>query len=174
VVCGQLLGCNRGSPSGALPSAKVAYKSYMAHVFMKNCKILSHTADIRVDITAQTIEKLFINAASCLFGLLTDIKIKPKITREVQLEAQNLEELLVFWLNELVSVFYSFKFLPCSYKIIIEDSEGLKVLKAKIKGADFDPYNNKHMKLEIKAATYHNLKIEKNKKSFEAQVIFDV
>ena len=141
---------------------------------MKNCKILSHTADIRVNVSAKTVEKLFVSAASCLFELLTDTKAKPKITREIQLEAQNLEELLVFWLNELISIFYSFKFLPCSCKVTIEDSEELKVLKAEIKGVDFDPYNNKHMKLEIKAATYHNLKIEKNKKGFEVQIIFDV
>lgn len=141
---------------------------------MKNCKVLSHTADIRVSISARTVEKLFTNSSSCLFELLTDTKAKPKITREIQLEAQDLEELLVFWLNELISIFYSFKFLPLQYKIKINDLANLKILQAKIEGIDFDPYNNKHIKLEIKAATYHNLKIEKNKKGFEAQVIFDV
>ncbi len=140
---------------------------------MKNCKILSHTADIRVDVNAKTIEKLFINAASCLFELLTDAKDKPKTVRQVQLEAQSLEDLLVFWLNELISVFYSFQFLPIKYKVKIEDSEGVKVLTAEIKGAGFNPYNNKHMKQEIKAATYHELKIEKNKKGFAAEIIFD-
>lgn len=141
---------------------------------MKNCKVLSHTADIRVSINAPTIEKLFTNASRCLFELLTDERAKPKIIRQVQLEAQTLEDLLVFWLNELISVFYSFKFLPLQYKVKIEDSGDIKVLTAEIKGVDFNPYNNKHMKLEIKAATYHDLKIEKDKKGFVAEVIFDV
>ncbi|MFA5270905.1 MAG: archease [Candidatus Omnitrophota bacterium] len=141
---------------------------------MKNCKILSHAADLRVSVSAKTVERLFANTGLCLFDLLTDTKAKPKITREIQLEAQNLEELLVFWLNELISIFYSFKFLPLQYKIKISDLAELKILKAEVKGTDFDPYNNKHMKLEIKAATYHDLKIEKDKKGFSTQIIFDV
>jgi len=141
---------------------------------MKNCRVLSHTADIRVSVDAKTIEKLFTNAALCLFELLTDAKAKPKTIRQVQLEAQTLDDLLVFWLNELISIFYSFKFLPLQYKIKIEDSGDIKILTAEIKGTDFNPYNNKHMKHEIKAATYHDLKIEKNKKGFVAEVIFDV
>lgn len=141
---------------------------------MKNCKVLSHTADIRVRIKAKTIESLFKNAASCLFELLTSIKPSAKIIRKIQLEAQSLEELLVLWLNELISLFYSDKFLPVSCRVSIKKMPGKKEITAVVKGDNFNPYNNKNIECEIKAATYHNLKIKKDKKFFTAEVIFDV
>jgi len=141
---------------------------------MKKYEILSHTADIRVKIFGKKQEDLFTNAAICLFELLTDKKAKAKKTRHIELSATRLEDLFVFWLNELISVFYSYKFLPVEYAISIDDLSGTKKLVARVAGADFNPYGNKSIKLEIKAATYHNLKIDKAKKGFTAEIVFDV
>jgi SHS2 domain-containing protein len=43
-----------------------------------------------------------------------------------------------------------------------------------MQGEEFNPYENKKINMEIKAATYHNLKIEKYNKGYKAEVIFDV
>lgn len=141
---------------------------------MKNYEILEHTADIRVRIYGKTIKELFKNAALALFGIIVGYKSKPQIEKEVKLEAEAMEELLVNWLNELISLFYAEKFLPASFKITIENKERFMALDAKIKGEDFNPYENKKINTEIKAATYCNLKIEKNKKGFNTEVVFDV
>ena len=141
---------------------------------MKKYEILEHTADIRVKIFANNQEDLFKNSAICLFELLTDKKAKAKKTRYVELSAARLEDLFIFWLNELISIFYSYKFLPVHYEVSIDGLSGTKKLVAKISGVDFNPYGNKSVKLEIKAATYHNLKIGKDKKGLTAEVVFDV
>jgi len=141
---------------------------------MKKYEILEHTADIRVKIFADNQEELFKNSAICLFELLTDTKIEAKKTKTIELSAPKLEDLLIFWLNELLSVFYSNKFLPGEYQVSIKEAAGKKTITAEIKGQDFNPYGDKGVKSEIKAATYHNLKINKDKNGFTAEVIFDV
>jgi SHS2 domain-containing protein len=141
---------------------------------MNNYEILEHTADVRVRIYGKSIKDLFKNAAFALFSLIVEYKAKLKKEKEIKLEAQNHEELLVNWLNELISVFYAYKFLPASFKIIVKEEDGLVALDGKIKGEDFDPYENKKINMEIKAATYHNLKIEKNNEGYRAEIVFDV
>lgn len=141
---------------------------------MKKYEILEHTADIRVKIFANNQKDLFKNSAICLFELLTDKKAKAKKTRYVELSATRIEDLFIFWLNELISIFYSYRFLPVKYAISVDNLSGTKKLAAKISGVDFNPYGNKSVKLEIKAATYHNLKIGKDKKGLTAEVVFDV
>jgi SHS2 domain-containing protein len=140
---------------------------------MKNYEIIEHTADIRVRIYGKTIKGLFKNAALALFHLIVDYKPKSKKETEIKLEAQSYEELLINWLNELISAFYAYKFLPANLKISIKENKDYFSLDAKIKGEDFNPYENKIIKAEVKAATYHNLKIEKNN-GFSAEIIFDV
>jgi SHS2 domain-containing protein len=141
---------------------------------MKNYEILEHTADVRLRVYGKSLKDLFKNSALALFGLIIEYKPKPKKETEIKLEAQNQEELLVSWLNELISVFYTYKFLPANFKINIEDKGQFIALDAKIKGEDFNPYDNKKINMEIKAATYYNLKIEKIKDGFRAEVVFDV
>ncbi|MDD4954766.1 MAG: archease [Candidatus Omnitrophica bacterium] len=141
---------------------------------MKKYEILEHTADIRARIFAKNQEDLFVNSAICLFELLTDKKAKAKDTKHIELSASRLEDLLVIWLNELISIFYSYKFLPVDYAVSISELSGVKKISADVRGIEFNPYGNKDVKSEIKAATYHNLKIDKDSKGFAAEVIFDV
>jgi SHS2 domain-containing protein len=141
---------------------------------MKRYEVLEHTADIRVKIFAESEKDLFENSAVCLFELLTDNKAEAQKTRKIELTAANLEDLLILWLNELISVFYSYKFLPAEYKILVEEISGAKKLTASIIGAEFNPYADKNIKSEVKAATYHNLKINKDKAKITAEIIFDV
>ncbi|MEI8349803.1 MAG: archease [Candidatus Omnitrophota bacterium] len=141
---------------------------------MKKYELLEHTADVRVRVHGKTLELLFKHAAIALFDLLVNYKPKRKKTREISLEAETLEELFVNWLNELISIFYAYKFLPSDYNIIIVDAEHRKTMHASVKGEFFNPYDNKKINQEIKAATYHNLKIEKDKKGYRAEIIFDV
>ena len=69
----------------------------------KEFEFFEHTADIGVRVYAQNIEELFENSAKALFSLITENKeLLPNLEREITLEAENLEELLVNWLNELI------------------------------------------------------------------------
>jgi len=140
---------------------------------MRDFEFIEHTADLGLRVYGKTSEDLFKNYANTLFSLLTNYKPKCIITKKLTLQAQTLSELLVDWLNELLSVFFADKFLPREYCLKITDDKGGKILQAEINGEEFDFEKNK-IKREIKAATYHGLKIEENKKGYAAEVIFDV
>jgi SHS2 domain-containing protein len=140
---------------------------------MKKYEILYHTADIRIKVYGKNLENLFASCASALFDFLVKCPPKKNIKKEIYLEAENYEDLLVFWLNELISSFYAYHFLPGQYKIKLSDSGNKKILNAVVAGTDFNPYDNKIDK-EIKAATYHGLKIEQTDNGYAAEIIFDV
>ncbi len=65
-------------------------------------KIIPHTADIGLSVTAASREELF---ADAVFGLrsllLSKISLKNSDLKKIQLEAITLEDLLVQWLSEL-------------------------------------------------------------------------
>lgn len=141
---------------------------------MKKFEIIEHTADLGIRVYGRTLEELFNNAAIGLFGFMTEHRPKRKIEEKIILEAEDYEELLVTWLNELISMFFTYKFLPSRYGIkITRDEPQEKVLEGTLLGEEFDPYSNK-ISQEIKAATYHNLKVEKIGKKWQAEIIFDV
>jgi len=140
---------------------------------MVDFEFIEHTADVGVRVQGASAEELFENAARVLFRLMVDYEPKPEIEERVVVEAEDCEELLVTWLNELISLFFAYKFLPAEYSIEIEDKLEQKVLKTCLRGDNFNPYKNK-IKMEIKAATYHDLKVEKVDSGWVAEVIFDV
>jgi len=140
---------------------------------VKRFELIEHTADIGLRIYGKSLEDLFANAAKGLFSLILDNSPKEKNQEILNLKADDLEELLVTWLNELITLFFAFKFLPARYELKIETDKKEASLIATILGQEFDPYKNK-IKTEVKAATYHNLKVEKTAEGYIAEVIFDV
>ena len=140
----------------------------------KNFELIEHTADLGIRVQGSTLEELFSNSASALFSLMVGYEPKRKIEEKIILEGEDLEELLATWLNELISMFFAYKFLPAQYNIkITHDEPQYKVLEGTLMGEEFDPYENT-ISREVKAATYHNLKVEKINKKWQTEIIFDV
>lgn len=139
---------------------------------MEKFEPIEHTADVGIRVYSATLEGLFRNAAEALVSLFTDKLIPQTSKKTIRIEGKTLEDLLVNWLNELISVFFTYKFLASGYNITIQKKD-IYLLEAEVSGADFDPYKSK-IKAEIKAATYHNLAITKTDGHFKVEIIFDV
>jgi SHS2 domain-containing protein len=140
---------------------------------MKRYEFIEHTADIAIKIFGATYEELFVNAAYALFDLMVDEVPSNGTGKDIALEMDTLEDLLIGWLNELISLFFAEKFLPRTINIRLLRYNHQERIEANLEGLDFDPYVNK-IKLEIKAATYHNVNIVKTSGGYEVVVIFDV
>lgn len=138
-----------------------------------NFEFFEHTADIGIRVYGETLTDLFNNSAQALFQIILDYQPKSKIEKKVELKADSFEDLLVIWLNELISGLFADKFLPAKFNIVIEDNRQEKIIKADMVGENFSPYENK-INMEIKAATYHNLKIQRTCEGYKAEIIFDV
>jgi len=88
----------------------------------------------------------------------------------VQTSADNLEDLLVNWLQELLYTFEVKLLVTSDFHVKIDDRKSLKGY------AGCERYNEKKYgyPMEIKAVTYHNLVIKKNNNLYSVEIIFDV
>jgi len=136
----------------------------------KEFEILEHTSDVGIIAYGKDMKEAFANAAKGMFSLITELDDISEIEqRDIELTAPDLESLLVAWLNELVYLFDVDNILLNNFEITQLSSTHLK---AKAFGEKVD--TSKHiLKLGIKAATYHMLKIEKDN-GVRVQIIFDI
>ena len=138
---------------------------------LKNYKLLEHTADIGIRIKSSTLEGLFKNAGLAITDIASE-KLKTQYPDKHKIviiqKADNLEELFINWLNELLSV-------SAAEALIFEDIKinqlNEKFIDAVAIGMDMRNYK---INIEIKAATYHQLKVFKSGFFWQAEVIFDV
>ncbi|HAM39228.1 MAG TPA: hypothetical protein DCP53_07560 [Elusimicrobia bacterium] len=138
-------------------------------LMIKRFKLINHTADVGIIAYGKTLSELFANAAYGMFSLITEIeKVKEIGTIAISLQANNLEELLISFLNEL-QYYFSMK------QLLFSKFEILNLLDTKLKASvSGEKISNHQILQEIKAATYHNLKIKKVKNIYQVQIIFDV
>ncbi len=136
----------------------------------KEFEILNHTADVGIIAYGASMNEAFANAAKGLFSLITELDdVEEVIYRDIELTAPDQESLLVSWLNELIYLFDVENILFKRFDIT-ELSETR--LKARSYGEKVD-VSRHQIKIGVKAATYHMLKIEKNN-GIRAQVLLDI
>ena len=138
---------------------------------MENYELIEHTADIGIRVKGKDLKSLFKNASLAMFEILAEKKKtagekKKKIN--LKQKADTLDELFVNWLNELLS-------LSAIKELIFSDFQIKKIdknnLEATLIGSAIKDYK---VNTEIKAATYHQLKLKQAKSGWQAEVIFDV
>ena len=137
---------------------------------MKQYKIIHHTADLRIKIFGSDIKDLFINSGYAYFDLVIEKRKRQlEISKEIKVEALDLQSLFVSWLNELIYLFTVKELVVTDFYI---KEITFKLIKAKLKCLKLSPQDS--IKREIKAATYHKLEISSTDKGSWAHVIFDV
>jgi len=130
------------------------------------------TADAAFAAYGKDLNELFANAALAMFEIMVNIKqIKPKIKKEIKIEAEDLHSLLFEWLNKLL-IFYGSENLAFSKFDIKIDKKNFK-LSAKCFGESINAKMHE-TKTEVKACTYHRMEIKKVDDKWRAQVILDI
>ncbi|MDR7562413.1 MAG: archease [Armatimonadota bacterium] len=134
-------------------------------------EVLEHTAEAGLRVEAETLEGLFRDLCAGLFSLITDpATVRPARVWEVALEAPDRVALAVEWLNELL-------YLNARDGLVAREAEVLEVsdgrLRARVYGEPFDP--GRHPRgIEVKAATYHQARVEREGERWVAVVYVDV
>jgi len=137
----------------------------------KEYEIIEHTADIGVRVRGKDLKELFKNAGLSLFKISSRkqfTKNKKHTTIIIKLKAESIEELFINWLNELLSLSSAKGLIFHNLRI---DSLRENTLQAHCIGSDIGNYI---INTEIKAATYHQLKINESADGWQAEVILDV
>lgn len=138
---------------------------------MKTYELIDHTADVGVKAYGKTLSEAFENAAKGMFDIITDSSEIENIGQyDIELEAPDLEQLLVDWLSELLFLNSAKNIVFGFFKVELDDKKNK--LSAKVFGEKFDISKHK-AGAEIKAVTYHMLVVKK-KKPFHVQVLFDI
>ena len=138
---------------------------------MKTYELIDHTADVGLKAYGKTLSEAFENAAKGMFDIITDNSEIESIGQyDIELEAPNLEQLLVDWLSELLYLNTSRNQVFGFFKVDLDEKNNK--LTAKIFGEKFSLSKHK-IGAEIKAVTYHILEVKK-KKPYHVQVLFDI
>lgn len=141
-------------------------------------KLLSHTADLGLVITAESIEEMLKQAGNGLLFLLTDPeKVRPAQCYEFKVVFSSLENLLVRFLNKLIFAFDAEGILLSSFEIHIVygnseegGGEGTASVIAFGEAIDLIRHHFKHL---VKAATYGGLSVTHKDGEYKATVILD-
>jgi SHS2 domain-containing protein len=139
---------------------------------MKNkFEIIDHTADVGIAAYGADLKEAFANAARGMFSLMVDLdSVGDAVRRAVAVRADNREDLLVAWLNELIYLCEVEDVLFSRFEVS-ELTE--RKLGAMCCGERIDPARHQ-MKTGVKAATYHKVRIEEGKGGCRVQVLFDI
>jgi SHS2 domain-containing protein len=134
---------------------------------MGRWKELDHTADVAVSVRADDWEDLLVTATQAMFSLLAETgEGPPSPSATVTLEAVDREALLVDWLNELL---YLHERDEIAVVDITFEQLSNTELQARVKGVPVKEYY-----ANIKAATFHNLEIERGDDGLQTAIVFDV
>jgi SHS2 domain-containing protein len=136
---------------------------------MREYEVLEHTADVGVRATGSTVEEAF---EAATLGLADIAGIwRPGIGEETTIEmtAEDLGALLVDWLSEVLYV-HDARGVALTGVTVNEVTIG----RARGAIAVTDLGENLADGIQVKAVTYHQLKVERGPSGWVAQVFFDI
>lgn len=140
-------------------------------------RTIEHTADLAIEIEAQSPEALFVVAAHGMTGILRGeeagaldpLAPTEHAGRELTLGAPDRESLLVEWLRELL-------YIQISEGTFFAQAEigelSDKALRARVRFSESG--GDSEFERELKGVTYHDLEVAERGDDWYARVVFDV
>jgi SHS2 domain-containing protein len=134
-------------------------------------ELFEHTADLGLRATAPDLNALFAEMAACLVSAMVEdpTTVQPVQDVRIELVGADREFLLCDWLKELLLRFETDQLLFAAFEVNITDSG----LTATARGEPYDPLRHV-LAHEVKAITYHELKVERTPDGWLAEVIVDI
>ena len=134
---------------------------------MENYQFLEHPSDIKIRASGKSLPEVIIHAAEAMMAFLYDpsSEVTTKISENVTVEAESLESLLVNWLSDIL--WFSSTLHSKSVEYQIREFNKNKIVAQII----FTPSQAQD---DIKAVTYHDLKISQEDHYWVADVVFDI
>jgi SHS2 domain-containing protein len=130
-----------------------------------------HTADLGLRIRAGDLNSLFAEAGRALFSVIVENPQDIRAVEEIPftIKGNEAEELLHDWLTELLFTFHVHRRVLAKFDVNIQSTE----MTAVARGEKIDPVRHE-INLEIKAVTWHGLKIVQTPDGWMAEVIVDI
>lgn len=134
-------------------------------------RLLEHTADMGLEAQGGSLPELFSEAAQALREVLFgEAGGRTEQTIQLRVTGQDVGELLVNWLNEILFLFEVRGMYPVGFSI-----QGIEAhsVCGQVHGEPFDPERHPVERV-VKAATYHQLRVERHGDGWRARVYLDL
>jgi SHS2 domain-containing protein len=128
-------------------------------------EILQHTADVRLRVTASTLEELFVDALRGLMAVMHGAMEGAEETEQVEVESVDVTALLVDFLNEaLVRAHVRRRsFTGASFASLTERRVAATLTSVP---AEFDE--------DVKAVTYHEAEVRRGEDGWTTMLVLDI
>lgn len=144
---------------------------------MVSFKVIEHaaTADVLFQAFGKTLNTCFKNAALALESLTVSplSSIHPSSEETMVLSADDKKSLLIAFLEELIFIKDTKHLVFSKMKVTIKETEEHWSLTATLNGEKINPKKHQ-LGNDIKAVTYHQFKLVKQKGVWMAQVLLDI
>jgi SHS2 domain-containing protein len=127
------------------------------------------TSDVMFEAYGKSLEELFANAAEALFSVICKIrKVGAKKPKGIEVKAENIDKLMIAWLQELISIVDIDGMFFSKFEVI---EIGERHLRARVWGEPAKPGLGGTV---VKAVTYYKYKFEKTKEGYRVRVALDI
>jgi SHS2 domain-containing protein len=134
-------------------------------------RVIEHTADTGLEIEGESLPALFERAAEALFAQIADAD--PGLSSqaaELSVDGQDWPDLMFNWLRELLYLWTGEEKIVTGVRIRALSAYSIR---ARLRWTTYDPARHRPDK-EIKAVTYHQLRVEPTGCGWAARVYLDV
>ncbi len=131
-------------------------------------ELLEHTAEVKLRVRAPSFGELAAEAGRAVARIELGREPPPPngVYRELDIRSPDRAALLVDWLNELVFLAETERWVATAFEV---HSATETVLQARVRGVPVD-----EAPARIKAATFHGLEVRAVPGGLEAEIVFDV
>ena len=132
-------------------------------------------ADTAFEAEGKTLDELFSSAALATTNVMVRNleSVQTKIKREFAIQAEDLEQLLYKFLQEIIYYKDAQLLLFSRYEVKVESSEGQHRVKAKFYGEKLDM--KKHdLIVDVKAVTMHRFEVKQIPNGWRAVAVLDI
>ncbi|MFZ0345854.1 MAG: archease [Nitrososphaeraceae archaeon] len=137
-------------------------------------RYIDHMSDAMVEAYGRTLSEAFANSARALINIVCDIsKIDLGKSITIQTTGFDLVSLLYNWLEKVLMALLVDNLALAKFQVMIERRKGSYYLSSACGGEAFVGRKH-HYKVEVKAITYHEMKVTRSKGKFVVQFLADL
>ena len=141
-------------------------------------EIINHTADVGIRVWGKEWREVFHSAAEGMLSIIVDLNtVVEREEREIRVEGENGEELLLRWLREILFLMEEGGMVFSKIEVKKDNFSHKNLYKyfiyAVLKGEKID-LSRHDICTEIKAVTRHGFFMKRNGLLWEAKILFDV
>jgi SHS2 domain-containing protein len=127
------------------------------------------TSDVMFEAYGKDLREVFENAAEAMFSVICKLEeVATKKALDVELSAENKEELMINWLQELIALVDTQGMFFSKFEVIEIDE---RHLRGRVYGEDMKPEKGGTV---VKAVTYYKFNFEKTEDGYKVRVSLDI